>query len=156
MSEDKTKQKTAQQTTQEEDKHLIEMKLYRKENEMILYIKTARSFEDFLKKNKQIEEVNNFCLTDETREIYNGRIDENTPHEHDSATRDLITCDRINRAVLRIKGISNGTEIKVKKLIPLPEFEKMIKNFCLDFKHYYRDYLKDFEINISVTFKNTL
>ena len=139
------------------DNELIEIKVIRDNGEMKIYVKTCVEFEDYLKKTRGLVTKSNFCNTEEEMTFYDGRTDglsENV--ENDSAIRDLINYNRLNFAVLRVKDISRGQYFKITKLIALDDLNVILRRFLLDFKNYYKDYIKGFEISATLTYKDVM
>ena len=139
------------------NKNLIEVKIIRENGKINLYVKSCLEFENYLKNTRRLAKKDNFCLTEITKEFYDTRIDglsEN--NEYDSAIRNLINCNRLNFAILRIKGISKGVEIPLNKLVSINDLNNMIKRFILDFKNFYKEYIKEFEISCIITNKDII
>lgn len=137
------------------DNNLIEVKILRDNGDIKLYIKACAEFENYLKNTRKLTTKEKFCNTEDTYKFYDVRIDglsENA--EYDSAMRDLILYNRLNFAVLRIKGISEGIEIKLNKLISINDLNLLLRRFILDFKNFYKDYIKGFEISCIIQNKD--
>jgi hypothetical protein len=137
--------------------NLIEVKIIRDNGEIKLYVRACPEFEEYLKNTRKITKNENFCNTGVTYNFYDGRTDglsENS--EYDSAVRELISYNRLNFAVLRIKGISDGVEIKLNKLVSVEDLNILMRKFIFDFKKFYRDYIKGFEISVIIQNKDIL
>lgn len=140
-----------------ENDYLIQVKIMRDDGEIKLFVKSCEEFEKYLKKTRNISKSDNFCNTETTYKFYDKRLDglsENA--EYDSAIRELINYNRLNFAVLRIKGISDGVELKLNRLISIDDLNNMLRRFILDFKKFYKEYIKNFEIDCYISQKNIL
>lgn len=140
-----------------ENDYLIKTDIKREKGDIKIYIKSCLEFEDYLKATRKTTKTDNFCNTTEKKEFYDVRNDglTDTP-EYDSAIRDLITNNKLNFAVLRLKNISDGVEIKLNRLISIDDLNLILRNFIKDFIKFYRDYIKDFEVNCLITNKNII
>jgi len=86
-------------------------------NELYLYVKTSKEFEDYLKANKEVSETTNLWNRQETSKFYKFKLIDNYLDEINSP---IFYRNMINFGVLRIPGISDGIKYKVDGVLDEP------------------------------------
>lgn len=119
----------------------------------IIYIKACKEFEEWLKNNKELTTISNYLGTNTSKEVYKNRIDQSYSTDDINAT--LFYSGKLNRAILRTKGISKGLEIPLKScgLINIENVEKEIKDLLRFFKQFYKDNIQ--KVNIIGSLETT-
>lgn len=117
------------------------------ENDLYLYVKTSKEFEDYLKENKEIIETNNLFGEGKNSKVYRVRFmdrnyldDINTP---------IFYCGRVNFGFLRVCGISEGLEFKINGLLPESLIKKGLKELINAFKDFYKREIEKTPINLT-------
>ena len=107
-----------------------------------LFVKTNTKFENWMAANKQLKTTQHLWGENKPGEFYYGQMFTN---KLDDINNTVILKNKINLAVLRVKGISNGLKIEINQLITQEQMKKAILAFKKDFKEFYNNVVKGFQ-----------
>lgn len=134
------------------DKAII-IKLYQNEqNNLILYVKTCLEFEEYLKANKELKTTSNLWNKAENGKYYHLRLDNdcNLDDINQSVFRGYNKI-ALNRAILRVKGISEGLifDLGQHGLISEDTLKVCVKNFIKVYSEFYNKEILNKKIEIT-------
>jgi len=132
-------------TTQTNCSTAIQLKVYEQNDNLILYVKTCKEFEDYLKAHNEIRNSTNLWGQRKTGKFYHNRIVDNY---RDDINRSIIYEGTINFGVLRIPGISDGIEFTIDGLLTQAQLTKSIKQLINAFNTFYKTKILNQTINI--------
>jgi len=124
---------------------VILIKIFEKDNDIILSVKSSEDFEKWLKENKEIRETRNLWGKSEEGKFYYLKIVDNY---YDDINKSIIYGGKINFAVLRIPGISQGVEFKIDGLLTQSQLEKAVRGLLNAFNQFYKKNIIKQKINI--------
>lgn len=138
------------------DKAII-LNIKEKDNKLFLNIKTTKEYEQFLKDNKELsDEVSNYLFGTSgdiypKLRFYKGTI--TGSFDNDNINRPLIIENRntltINKAVLRLEGISEGLSFEILTYYPINELQKMLNRFIESYYYFYEKIILNKKIDLS-------
>jgi hypothetical protein len=123
----------------------ILIKVYEQRGKVMLYIKTSEDFEKWLKDKKEIRDTSQLFGKILDGKFYYLKIIENYD---DDINCPIIRNGKINFAVLRIPGISNGIEFELDGLLTEEQLESAVKKLVEAFKKFYTKHIIAKKINI--------
>lgn len=144
-----------------EKKHVIDITLEKRELETFVSLKVAPEVEAFFKKAAKSEtETSNKWLDEEgeglefyrKNEKLSGKV-ENYDDVMDNFGNGLMEGSRINLALLRICGISEGVTVKTDDLLGYEETRQYIERLAEWTKKFYENNLKNHSLSASITFE---
>jgi len=149
----KLREKTATDNTMQQIKSNViiyprlQINIKQIENDLYLYVKTSKEFEDYLRTNKEIKETQKLFGENKSGNVYLIRFmgknyidDINTP---------IFYNGRINFGVLRVVGISEGLNFKIEGLLPESLIKRGLKELVNAFKDFYKLEIEKTPINLS-------
>lgn len=124
---------------------------FKREDKPILFIKTCAEYESYLKKNGKKGETDNF-LNQGLKTTYYSFDYSLFGSSDDRMGRGLFIYGKMNRAILRVKGISKGIKIDLEKcgIISLETMESEIRAILKDFKNFYKNNISKVKIKGSL------
>lgn len=114
----------------------LKISIIQQENDLYLYVKTNKEFEDYLKANKEIKETQNLFNENKKGMVYLLRF--MARNYIDDINSPIFCNGRINFGVLRVVGISEGLTFKIVGLLPESLIKKGIKELVTAFKDFYK------------------
>lgn len=147
-------------------KNVLDLTLKKEGMESVLHIKAAKEFEDFFKKaakkkSSSYTETSNKWLNEdgEGLEFYikneklNNKVSNYGPII-DNFGNGLVEDDgRINLAILRIVGISDGVTVKTNDMLSYQEVSEYIQKVASWGKAFYEENLRDGDLSATVNFE---
>lgn len=126
---------TTQANNISEESHL-HIHLKEQAKNIVLFIKTDKKFEDWMSKKKECRQINNLWGQGICADAYIGEmIDKQAT---DDLNRPVLLQNSLNYAILRLKNISNGVEVQVKKnLVTKERLIELLTDFSTKFDNFY-------------------
>ena len=119
-----------------------------KENDgLSIFVKTCKAYEDYLKANKQVRTSVNYFNTLAEGQFYHLSLIDNYL---DDINKPVIYEGKLNFAILRVPGISEGREFKIKGLMTEQMLQTALTNLSNVFNKFYEDNILKKKINIKL------
>lgn len=136
---------------QEVQENPLHIHCKQKGNNLVLFIKTNKKFEDWMIKKKVLQTINNLWDERRTTEAYHGAMISRS--DFDDLNKPVILQNSLNYAILRLKGISEGIEIPINKnLVTKERLIELLIDFSRKFDNFYSEKIIknkiDIELNI--------
>ena len=132
-------------TTQTNFSTAIQIKVYEQNGNIVLFVKTCKQFEDYLKAHNEIRDSEQLWGQRKSGKFYQNRI---VNDYSDDINRPIISNGTLNFGVLRIPGISDGVEFKLDGLLTQKQLEQSIKKLITTFNTFYKTKIITQTINI--------
>lgn len=126
----------------------LTIKVYEKNKKLILFVKTCKSFEDYMIKHKEIRTTENLFNKGVTSGFYFGNLV--ATNELDNINSDIILFNSLNYGILRVKDISLGKEFEISKLITQEKLIQILEDFSIKFDNFYKNKILKDKINIEL------
>lgn len=118
---------------------LLEIEFKIEGDNLILYAKTSPEFEKFMKDTKQLKTTERLWGTNKTGEYYQMAI---ATDYLDDINLPVFYKGKINFAILRIKGISEGKKFPVEALLSEKQLNEGVKKLLAAYKKIYDIYMR--------------
>jgi hypothetical protein len=102
---------------------------------LILFVRTCKEFEDWLKANKEVKETTNLWNKNRTSKFYHLKIVDNSL---DDINKPIVLSGQINFAVLRIPGISEGLKFEIDGLLSHTQLTLALKKLLKAYKDFFK------------------
>ena len=133
----------------QEEEPFLKIELKEEEDGSItLFVKTIKTFEEWLVKNKELRETESLLGEDKKGNFYYMRLNINS-REFDDINSYVYYRNCINLAILRCKGISEGLKFNIRTLINEKQLRESTKAFIKRFSNIYRTLVLNEKIEIS-------
>jgi len=114
---------------------------------LLLYVKTCKSYEDYLAKKKDLKESHNLWDQGTTGSFYHLSLINNYL---DDVNKPVIHLGQINFAILRIKGISGGLTFRINSLMTEPQIREALIKLKEVFTKFYAEKILRQKVNIKL------
>lgn len=124
---------------------------FNRDDKPTLFIKTSKEYENYLSNSGTLQKTTQFLNQEDTNtEFY--RLPTSLFNGRDDITSSLFIYGEINRAVLRVKGISDGITLDLTKcgLMNIENIENEIRRLLTDFKKFYKNNLTKVKIKATL------
>jgi hypothetical protein len=111
------------------------VRIFERGDDILLYVKTCKEFEDYLIRTKVPHESNNLWNQRKSGKFYQFKI---VGNYLDDVNLPIVKDGKINFGVLRIPGISEGIEYKIDGLLTEKQLEVAVQKLVNAFNKFYK------------------
>lgn len=127
----------------------LKLEIKEERGEYYLFVKTSEEFENWLRTNREIKSTTQLWGGNQTEptEYYQYKLIDNYL---DDINTPIFYGGKVNFAILRLKGSSQGLKFKVDGLLTETQLRKALKLFPLTYKKFFKENIEVHRVNYVV------